>query len=70
MTPTEASLNNNENIVYHNLQDRKKLRKAKFKLGDLVRTADKRNIFSDGDSTNWSYEFVLLLKSVMILLSN
>ena len=30
------------------------LKKNQNKLGDLVRTADKRNIFSKSDTTNWS----------------
>ena len=30
-------------------------RQPKYKLNDLVRTADKRNIFSKFDTTNWSY---------------
>ena len=32
-------------------------RKPKSKLGQLVRTADRRNIFSEGNTTNWSNEF-------------
>ena len=56
MTPTKASLKTNENIFYHSLQEKRKKRKSKYKPGDLVETADKRNIFSKGDSTNWSYE--------------
>ena len=54
MTPIDASKRKNENEVYNNLQDKRKKQKPKYKLGDLVRTADKRNIFSKGDSTNWS----------------
>ena len=54
MTPSQSSKKSNENEVYTNLQDKRKKRKPKYKLGDLVRTADKRNIFSKGDSTNWS----------------
>ena len=54
MTPIDASKRKNENEVFKNLQDKRKKQKPKYKLGDLVRTADKRNIFSKGDSTNWS----------------
>ena len=54
MTPIDASKKKNENEVFKNLQDKRKKQKPKYKLGDLVRTADKRNIFSKGDSTNWS----------------
>ena len=54
MTPIDASKRKNENEVFKNLQNKRKKQKPKYKLGDLVRTADKRNIFSKGDSTNWS----------------
>ena len=54
MTPIQASKKSNESKVYANLKDKRKKCKPKNKLGDLVRTADKRNIFSKGDSTNWS----------------
>ena len=54
MTPTEASKKKNENIVYFNLQDKRKKKGPKFKLGDLVRTADIKKVFSKGDLTNWS----------------
>ena len=54
MTPTEASLKKNEDIVYFNLSDKGKKKKPKFKLGDLVRTADIKKVFSKGDLTNWS----------------
>ena len=55
MTPIQASKKSNESEVYTNLQDKRKKRKPKYQLGDLVRTADTRNIFSKSDSTNWSY---------------
>ena len=54
MTPTEASLKKNEDIVYFILQDKRKKKEPKFKLGDLVRTADIKKVFSKGDLTNWS----------------
>ena len=54
MTPIQASKKSNESKVYANLQDKRQKRKPKYILGDLVRTADTRNIFSKGDSTNWS----------------
>ena len=53
MTPIEASKKKNEDIVYFNLSDKRK-KKPKFKLGDLVRTADIKKVFSKGDLTNWS----------------
>ena len=45
----------NEGYVYQNFSDERKL-KSKYKLEDLVRTADKENTFSKGDTTNWSHK--------------
>ena len=56
MTPIQASKKSNEKKVYSNIQDRRFRRKQKFKLGDLVRTADIKRVFSKGDSTNCSYK--------------
>ena len=54
MKPIDASKKSNEEIVYTNLQDKRKILNPKFKLGQLVRTADIKKIFSKCDSTNWS----------------
>ena len=54
MTPNQASKKSNEREVYSNLQDRKVRQKPKFKLGQLIRTADIKRVFSKRDSTNWS----------------
>ena len=56
MTPILASKKSDERKVYTSLQDRRVIQKPKFKLGDLVRTADIKRVFSKGDSTNWSYQ--------------
>ena len=40
MSPIQASKKSNEKIVYNNLKDKREIRKPKFKLGQLVRTAD------------------------------
>ena len=56
MTPIQASRKVNEKEVYQNLQDKRAKQKPKFKLGQLVRTADIKKVFSKGDSTNWSYK--------------
>ena len=56
MTPNQASKKSNERKVYTNLQDRRDKRKPKYKLGQLVRTADIKRVFSKGDSTNYSYK--------------
>ena len=54
MTPDQASKKSNERKVYSNLKDKREIQKPKNKLGDLVRTADIKRVFSRGDSTNWS----------------
>ena len=55
MTPIQASKKSNEKEVYSKLQDRRVKQTPKYKLGDLVRTADIKKVFSKGDSTSWSY---------------
>ena len=52
MTPVDAS-NNPDKVKYY-----VKSAKAtpKFKVGDYIRNADKRNIFSKGYSSNWNRE--------------
>ena len=56
MKPIDASMKVNEKDVYQNLQDQRVKQTPKFKLGQLVRTADIKRVFSKGDSTNWSYK--------------
>ena len=57
MTPNRGSNWSNENLVYNNLRDKRDKQLSKYKLGQLVRTADIKKVFSKGDSTNWSYKF-------------
>ena len=54
MTSFQASKTSNGKEVYSNLKDNKDVRKPKFNLGDLVRTADIERVFSKYDSTNYS----------------
>ena len=56
MTPNQAGTKIIDKIVFDNLPDRKVRRKPKFKLRDLVRTPDNKNVFGKGDSTSWSYK--------------
>ena len=56
ITPIQASKKFNEKLVFSNLKDNREVRKPKFKLGQLVRTADIKRVFSKGDSTNDSYK--------------
>ena len=64
MTPIQASKKSNEKIVYNNLKDNREVRKPKFNLGQLVRTADIKRVFSKGDSTNWSYKLYTITEVI------
>ena len=57
MIPIQSSKKANEKEVYSNLRDNREIQKPTYKLGQLVRTADFKRVFSKGDSTNWSYKF-------------
>ena len=56
MTPVQTSKKSDEKIVYSNLRDDRVKQKPKFKLGQLVRTADIKRVFSKGVGTNYSYK--------------
>ena len=56
MTAIQASKKSNEKLVYTNLQDQTLKQQQKFKLGELVRTADIKRVLSRGGSTNYSYK--------------
>ena len=56
MKPIDASKKSNQKLVYNNLKEDREVLKPKFKLGQLVRTADIKRVFSKGDSTNYSYK--------------
>ena len=56
LSPKDASLKKNEGYVYKNLLDKRKRIKPKYEIGDLVRTADLKKVFSKSDTTNWSYK--------------
>ena len=64
MTPLQHSKKSNEKEVYSNLQDRRVRQKPKFNLGQLVRTADIKRVFSKADSTNWSYKLYTLTEVI------
>ena len=63
-TPVQASKNSKEKEVYSNLRDRRVKQKPKFKLGQLVRTADIKRVFSKGDSTNWSFNLYTITEVI------
>ena len=64
LKPIDASKKSNEKLIYNNLQDKRVEQKPKFKLGDLVRSADIKRFFSKGDSTNWSYKLYTITEVI------
>ena len=64
MTPIQASKKSNEKAVFNNLRDDRRKQTPKFKIGDLVRTADIKRVFSKGDSTNWSYKLYTIAEII------
>ena len=64
MTPIQASKKVDEKEVFSNLRDDRVKRQPKFKLGQLVRTADIKKVFSKGDSTNYSYEIYTITEVI------
>ena len=64
MTPTQASKKSNEKAVFDNLRDDRQKQRPKIKLGDLVRTADIKKVFSKGDSTNYSFKLYTITEVI------
>ena len=64
MIPNQASKKINEKLVFSNLRDDRVKRQPKFKLGQLVRTADIKKVFSKGDSTNYSYKLYTITEVI------
>ena len=64
MTPNQASKKVNERKVYSNLKDKRSKLNPKFKLVQLVRTADIKRVFSKGDSTNYSYKLYTITEVI------
>ena len=64
MTPIQASKKSNEKLVYSNLKNNREIQKPKYKLGQLVRTADIKRVFSNGDSTNYSYNIYTITEVI------
>ena len=64
MTPIQASKKSNEKEVYSNLNDKREIHKPKYILGQLVRTADIKRVFSKVDSTNWSYNLYTITEVI------
>ena len=55
MTLVHAFKKVNDNTVFFSLQDRREKRIKKTNSGDFVRTADTKEVLSEGDATNWSF---------------
>ena len=66
LTPSPASLKKNEGYVHRNLLDKRKKIKPKYEVGNLFTTAELKQTFSKGDTTNWSYKLIKLQKLLMI----
>ena len=64
MSPIQASKKVNEKEVFSNLRDDRVKRQPKYKLGQLVRTADIKRVFSKGDSTNYSYKLYAITEVI------
>ena len=64
MKPIDASKKSNQKLVYNNLKDDREVLKPKLKLGQLVRTADIKRVFSKGDSTNYSYKLYTITEVI------
>ena len=64
MKPIDASKKSSEKIVHSNLQDKRKILNPKYNLGQLVRTADIKRVFSKGDSTNYSYKLYTITEII------
>ena len=62
MTPVQATKKTNGKVVYNNLKDNREIQKPKYKLGQLVRTADIKRVFKKGDSTIWSNNVYTITK--------
>ena len=64
MTPIQASKKSNERNVYSNLQHKRRKLNPKYKLIQLVRTADIKKVFSKGDSTNYGYKIYTMTEVI------
>ena len=64
MTPIQASKISNEKAVFDNLRDDREKKTPKYKLGQLVRTADIKRVFSKRDSTNYSYKLYTITEVI------
>ena len=64
MKSIDASKKSNEKLVYSNLQDKRRKLDPKYKLGQLVRLADIKKVFSKGDSSNYSFKLYTITEII------
>ena len=64
MTPVRYSKEVNEKEVYLNLKDIREVQKPKFNLGQLVRTVDIEQVFSEEGSTNYDYNLYTITEVI------
>ena len=64
MTPLQASLKKDEGPVYKFLLEKRTRIKTKFKIHDLIRTADLKRTFSKGDTTIKYYKLYEITESI------
>ena len=64
LTPIQASLEEKVRFVNKNSLEKRKKSKPKYKIRDLVRTADLKKTFSKSDTTNWSNKLYELTEIV------
>ena len=64
MTRIQASKKSNENEVFSNLKDDREKQTPEFNLGQFIRTADFKGVFSKSDSTSWSYKLYTITEII------
>ena len=64
MTPNKASKKSNEKEVFSNLRDDRVKQQPKTKLGQLIRKANNKRVFSKGDSTSWGYRLYTITEVI------
>ena len=65
-THIQASKKSSEKELYSNLRDDIEKRISKFNLGQLIRTAVIKRVFSKGDSKNWSYKLYTITEVIQV----
>ena len=60
MTLIPAIKNIKENMVFSNLKHKREIQKSKYQLGDFIRTADIKKVFSHANNKKRSYKLYKL----------